>query len=322
MALSVAQFGGLFRLITSDRARSATLGRAVVALATGLPGVFRLCLATVAAALALLAPLLLCIAFLYTQFLRQYDINYYLSARPPEWYRALFLATPFAIAWAIAAIWLVVRFLPALPAFFDGRRPAAAFGWRLSRRRFRTLFMRLGVAALTVVATRAALGATWFFAASTIVDRIAVASTSVRPLIVATAITGTLGGALDVIITFLGFAWLSAVLTQFYLEAADEQSRPGTLLRPVAATAWLTGRRVALIAAAALMVNAVASLTSLERSSQPPDFSSSRIGPVRGTRRKIRSSRSSGRLPRRPITRKSTCSERRTAWWSSSTMPT
>ena len=192
MALSVAQFGGVFRLITSDRARSATLGRAVVALATGLPGVFRFCLATVAAALALLAPLLLWIAFLYTQFLRQYDINYYLSARPPEWYRALFLATPFAIAWAIAAIWLVVRFLPALPAFFDGRRPAVAFGWRLSRRRFWTLFMRLGVAALTIVATRAALGATWFLVASTIVDRIAVGSTSVRPLIVGTAIAGTL----------------------------------------------------------------------------------------------------------------------------------
>ena len=58
LTLSVTQFGGLFRLITTERAREATLGRAVLALTTALPSVFRFCVATVALALALLAPLL------------------------------------------------------------------------------------------------------------------------------------------------------------------------------------------------------------------------------------------------------------------------
>ena len=96
LTLSVAQFGGLFRLITTDRARAATLSRAVLALTTALPSVFRFCLAVVAAALILLAPLVAWIAFLYARFLRDHDINYYLSARPPEFYRALIIAAPFA----------------------------------------------------------------------------------------------------------------------------------------------------------------------------------------------------------------------------------
>ena len=122
LTLSVAQFGGMFRLITTDRARTATISRAAMALTTGLPAVFRFCLATVAAAVVLLAPLLLWVAFLYARFLREHDINYYLSAKPPVFYQALLLAAPVAVIWAIGAIWVVVRILPALPAFFDGHR--------------------------------------------------------------------------------------------------------------------------------------------------------------------------------------------------------
>jgi glycerophosphoryl diester phosphodiesterase len=274
LTLSVAQFGGLFRLITTERARSATLGRAVLALTTALPSVFRFCVATVAVALALLAPLLLWVAFLYRWFLHDHDINYYLAARPPEFYRALGLALPFAVIWAVAVVWLFVRILLALPAFFDGHRPArtaAAFGWGVSRRCFWTLLSRLGGAALIIGATRGALGGTLFLIASAIVDRVSATSTSLQPVIVATAVAGAIGAGLDVVVTFLGFAWLSALLTAFYVEEADtaaSRAEPAVIAPP----AWAAGRYVAVLIAGALIVNAGATLTTLERTAASPDF--------------------------------------------------
>ena len=274
LTLSVAQFGGLFRLITTERARQATLGRAIMALTTALPSVFRFCVATVAVALALLAPLLLWVAFLYRRFLLDHDINYYLAARPPEFYRALSFAIPVAIVWAVGVVWLFVRILPALPAFFDGHRPArtaAAFGWGVARRRFWTLLARLGGAVLIIGATRAALGGTLFFMASAIVDRVSATSTSLQPVIVATAVAGAIGAGVDVIVTFLGFAWLSALLTAFYVEEADTTSpraEPAVSVPP----AWAAGRHVAVLIAGALAVNAGATLTTLERTAASPDF--------------------------------------------------
>jgi len=274
LTLSVAQFGGLFRLTTTERARSATLGRAVLALTTALPSVFRFCVATVAVALALLAPLLLWVGVLYRWLLHDHDINYYLAARPPEFYRALSLALPFAVIWAVAVVWLFVRILPALPAFFDGHRPArtaAAFGWGVSRRRFWTLLSRLGGAALIIGATRAALGGTLFLIASAIVDRVSAASTSLQPVIVATAVAGAIGAGLDVVVTFLGFAWLSALLTAFYVEEAGTAA-PRAEPAVIAAPDWAAGRYVAVLIAGALIVNAGATLTTLERTAASPDF--------------------------------------------------
>jgi glycerophosphoryl diester phosphodiesterase len=275
MTLSVAQFGGLFRLITSESSRSATLNRALLALTTGLPAVFRFCLATVATALAVLAPLLLWIAFLYARYLRDHDVNYYISARPPELYRALLFAAPAVLIWAAGAIWLTVRILPALPAFFDGRRPArvaAAFGWRLSRRHFTTLLARLGGAALMIAAARAVLGGTFFLVASSIVDRVAAGSTSLRPVVVATAVAGTIAGAIDVIITFLGFAWLSVLLTRFYVEQVGGAVQARAAQPAGAERRWLTPRAVAVAAGIAVAVNGVATFTTLESMAPRPDF--------------------------------------------------
>jgi glycerophosphoryl diester phosphodiesterase len=274
LTLSVMQFGGVFRLITTERARAATFTRALVALATHLPSTFRFCVATVIAALALLAPVVLWVAFLYGRMLHDHDINYYLAARPPEFYRALTLAVPVAIVWAVGVIWLVVRILPALPAFFDGHRPArtaAAFGWGISRQRFWTLLSRLGGAVLIIGATRAAVGGTLFLISSAVVDRLSAASASLQPVIVATAVAGAIGAGVDVVVTFLGFVWLSALLTAFYAEEAGtgaERAEPSAMTRP----AWITPRRVAVVIVGGFAVNAAATLTTLERTSASPDF--------------------------------------------------
>ena len=275
LTLSVTQFGGLSRLV-ADRAHVATLPAAAMALTTALPAVFRFCLAVVAAALALLLPLLAWVAVVYTWLLSEHDINYYLSARPPEWDRALALAIPAVVVWVIVVVWLLVRTLPALPAFFDGHRPARtalAVGWRLSRGRFATLFTRLATAAILLTVVRAALTGTTFLLASAVVEGIANASTSLRPVLIATAASAAVTGVLDLIVTFLGFAWLSALLTRFYLEEVREADvRLNTAPAAGTPTTWLTGRRIVLVTAAAVAVNAAVTFTALEITSDPPDF--------------------------------------------------
>ncbi len=275
LTLSVAQFGGLSRLVALH-AGAATLSSAARALTSDLPAVFRFCLALAAAALALLAPLLAWVAVVYARLLREHDINYYLSARPPEWYRALALAVPAALVWAILVAWLLVRMLPALPAFFDGHRPAraaVAVGWRLSRGRFAVLITRLGAAAVSLAVVRAALTGTAFLLASAVVGRVANGSASLRPVLIATAACAAVTGALDLIVTFLGFAWLSALLTRFYLEAvSDAGVQPASDQVTHMPTTWFLGRRFALVIAGAVAVNAAVTFATLESTSETPDF--------------------------------------------------
>jgi glycerophosphoryl diester phosphodiesterase len=271
LTLLVAQFGGLSRLV-AYRGHAATLPLAAIALVTALPAVFRFCLVVAAAVLALLVPLLAWVAVVYRRLLREHDINYYLSARPPEWDRALALVLPAVVVWVIVLVWLLVRALPALPAFFDGHRPARtalAVGWRLSRGQFATLFTRLGAAVVVLTVVRGALAGTTFLLASAVVDAIARESTSLQPVLIATAAFTAFTGVLDLIVTFLGVAWLSALLTRFYLAEIRQADGP-----PNAdpATTWLTRRRIVLVTAAGVALNAAATFAALEITSEPPEF--------------------------------------------------
>lgn len=275
LTLSVAQFGGMFRLVQDQRARGGSLARAFVALTTGLPVVFRFCLTVVAGALLLLAPLVAWIGVLYVTFLREHDINYYLSARPRELTYALSLAAPVAIAWALGAIWLLARTLPALPAFFDGHRPArAAFraGWASSKGRWKTLAARLVAAGVTVALVRAVVAGMAFMLASAIVDRIAGASGSLRPVLVATALFTVCSGAFDIALTFFGFAWHSTLLSRFYLEGASDPGPAARAEEGRAFETWLTPRRIAVMGGVAIAINAASTLTTLEGVSEPPEF--------------------------------------------------
>lgn len=274
LTLSVAQFGGAFRLVVDQRARQSTVPRAALALTIGMPAVFRFCVSVVAAVLVLLAPLAAWIAFLYAKFLREHDINYYLSARPPELTDAIALALAVAVPWTAAALWLLARTAPMLPAFFDGHRPlrrAAAAGWRVSRGRVWTFIARFGTAMAAVGALRAVVAGVAFALASSVAGQVADATTSLRPLLVTTAVFTVAAGALDLVISFLGASWMSTILTRFYLESRDTAPPPQIPASAVTAAAWLTGRRAALLVAAGLAMNLAATLTTLEGVSDPPD---------------------------------------------------
>ena len=120
---------------------------------------------------------------------------------------------------------------------------------------------------------RAALTGTAFLLASTVVDRVANASASLRPVLIATAAAAAITGALDLIVSFLGFAWFSALLTRFYLEdVSTAGARPDVAPAARMPTTRLMGRRIALVVAAAIAVSVAVMFTTLESTSEPPDF--------------------------------------------------
>ncbi len=74
-------------------------------------------------------------------------------------------------------------------------------------------------------------------------------------------------------VTFLGFAWLSALLTRFYLEAVSDAGVQAAAAQVThVPTTWLSGRRIALVIAGAAAVNAAVTFTTLESTSETPEF--------------------------------------------------
>jgi glycerophosphoryl diester phosphodiesterase len=76
------------------------------------------------------------LALTYLILLGDRDLNYYLSARPWEWWVALAIATALALCFFLVAAWLFVRWLFAVPALvFEDAAPADALkkSWKRTR---------------------------------------------------------------------------------------------------------------------------------------------------------------------------------------------
>jgi hypothetical protein len=191
-----------------------------------------------------------------------------LSARPPEFYRALIFAAPLALLWAIGVGWLLVRMPPA--AAVDGHRPArtaASFGWRLTRGRSGACWCGSGYG-LDHSRDLAALGGTVFLIAA-IVDRVAAASTALH------GDRGNGGRCRDRRRGGRRRRFLASVVVRASVALLRRRGRhaagavePAAIARPI----WVTGKRVAVLIGGTLVVNAVATLTTLEGASGSADF--------------------------------------------------
>jgi glycerophosphoryl diester phosphodiesterase len=77
--------------------------------------------------LAGLVPFVVAAALVYWALLRQHDINYYLSARPPEFLTAVALVALLALGLAVLLVWSITRWALALPLLlFENVRPGRA----------------------------------------------------------------------------------------------------------------------------------------------------------------------------------------------------
>lgn len=293
----IIRYAGLFHIVTDDlEGRRATLTVTALRLARQLPALFRLALVGMVAAAALVIPLMLGVAGIQAVFLGAHDINYYLSERPREWTYALMAAAVWLTAWAVAAGYVVGRGLLALPAYLDGHRPlrvalarARARGWGEKRR----LLRLVATAVVAWLLARLLANAAYLAIGSQVVDWVGSAFDSLRPLVV--VMGAYLAGLflLDAVIAFLGFAFVSTILTKVYYEgtnlhqAAPSMPRirdiPGLAVGDALgrARAWLRPRRAVPVALAVLTVSAAVSALILERMPdiEPVIVTAHRAGP-------------------------------------------
>lgn len=274
---AVLRYAGLFHIVTDDLSgRHPTVRRTALHLVPQLPALFRLSLVAVAVGTVLAAALVAGLAGIRAVLLAEFDINYYLSERPPEWRHALMAATSWAVTWAAVALFVLARTVLAVPAYLDGHQPlrtafarARARGLGQKPRLLRLLGLSLGAWLLA----RLAAGWAYLAAGGTTVEWVASVSPSLRPVVLATAGYGAGLFALDAVIGFLGFSFVATVLTKFYYEDTDLHAAvpamatlrgvPWRVMRRV--RPWLRPRRLVPMAMVVAAVSVAASGILLDR---------------------------------------------------------
>jgi glycerophosphoryl diester phosphodiesterase len=225
IAAGVIRYAGLFRILVDDLDdRPVSVRQTLVELLPNIPALLKLCVATIIGALLLFLPLLGALFAVYFGLLGEFDINYYIAQTPQEWYVALAVAGALVVIWAIPAVHIALRTIPALPAYLDGHRPlrrAVRESWRRTRGEARRGLWLFGLTVAAWVVLRLTLHGLYALAAAPAWRFMDVAVDSLTPLLVATIVwaAGTL--AIDIIVSFIGFSLAATVLTKFYFEDTD-----------------------------------------------------------------------------------------------------
>jgi glycerophosphoryl diester phosphodiesterase len=273
----VVRYAGLFHIVTDDLSgHRPTVRRAALHLVPRLPAIFRLSLVAAAAGVAVTAILIAGLAAVRVLFLAEFDINYYLAGRPREWRYALVAASAWTGLWLVGALFVLGRTVLAIPAYLDGHQPlrvAFARARERGRRQKPRLFRVLGLAAGVWLVGRLAAHSAYYAAGSATVAWVASVSSSLRPVVLATASYGAVLFALDAVIGFLGFSLVATVLTKFYFEDTDLHAvaPPAPTLRQLPwrlmrrARPWLRPRRLLPLAAVLAALSAGASGILLQR---------------------------------------------------------
>jgi glycerophosphoryl diester phosphodiesterase len=245
---SVVRYTGLFRMIVDDlENRPVSVRQTLFEILPDLPALFKLCLISVGAALVAAIPLVAGLGAIYLLWLAEYDINYYLEARPAEWVTATRVATGWVVLWLAPVAYVLLRILPTLPAYLDGHRPigtAVRRAWARTRGgAFRVLQLLLLVIA-TWWLLRAAAQGSLYFVAGMGVRTLGSEAGSLTPLVLITGAYALGSIVVDITLSFFGFTFASTVLTKFYLEDTDLHDRA-----PAApAGMWYLPRKAAALA--------------------------------------------------------------------------
>lgn len=260
ISAAVVRFAGLFHIVTADlEGRSPALWRIAVRLGRQAPALLRASVVVAAAILAALGLLVAGVAGVHAALLGEFDVNYYLAARPAEWWIALAIAGAWTAAWTAGAAYLLGRSVLAVPAYLDGHRPgrgALRRAWERTRPGVARLLWVLACSAGAWLLTRAAADALYLKLAASAVEQVGAAS--LRPLVLTTAGLAAGSLALDAAIGFLGFSFVATVLTSIYHEGTDLHA-----VAPPMPSLEELGARAASVVAPWLRVSRLIPLSSL-----------------------------------------------------------
>lgn len=166
-ALLYLEFTGLL-LICASQDRPASSLTVLQHSLHRLPRLLRLGFLQAIALTAAASPFLVGLLIVKSTFLSAYDINYYLQEKPPEWNRAVVVATLLVVPGTITLVALLLRWFFAVPFLLNsdvGAGAAMRLSWRATRGRLTRLAAVLGGWWLCASLVGAALVGAWTWGA-------------------------------------------------------------------------------------------------------------------------------------------------------------
>ena len=192
-------------------------------LATHLVRLFRLAVQVLVRVVVNSLPFLVLIIIFYWVLLTDYDINFYLSTKPAEWYLALALSGVVVLCWAVRLLYLMTVWAYCLPlVLFTPVSPWNA----LSESRKLTLRKRLDILRSLVawLVFSAVLAAVAAFLTAIAADLLVPASVdSMRLLLVVMSVVSLWSFLLSFAVTFTSTAVLSLLLLELYSSSQSEE---------------------------------------------------------------------------------------------------
>lgn len=214
------QFAGIFQIVANDIHQKTIHFRHLVwRTISHFHVLFRLCLSIVSAGLLLLIPLAAGLGMTYELLLDTYDINYYLSETPLEWHIALIISITWFIIWMIFAAYLTARCLFAIPAYLHSQksiRESITYAWemglRKSKEKLTQILSAAGFWIIIQIIANILLLALSIWITNAINDQIG----SLRIIALITGLYVLVTLAVDAILSFLGFSFVSTLITKLY----------------------------------------------------------------------------------------------------------
>lgn len=231
---SVVRFAGIFQIVTCQmKNRPITVKEVILQTVPSVPRMFRLAMVSIVLGLLFLIVIASGFGLIYLAFLSGHDINYYLLSQPLEWRNALIAGGVWLLFCFVILVYSFGRMSAALPAFLDCNisiRKAILNSWKTMGHRavplLKMVAFTLSAWFILLLLTEAALLAAITFVVEQIPDWLqrsrALASIAGIYFIISQGVRTLLG--------FLGFSFLSVLITKFYHE--DSQLKMNTLPPP------------------------------------------------------------------------------------------
>jgi glycerophosphoryl diester phosphodiesterase len=222
---TVIRFAGLFRMITDDmEGKRVSLKDTLFRIIPYIPKLFKFCVFVVITAVILLIPLTLGLGALYLLFLTEFDINYYLTIQPSEWYYALFGGLFWSVLWGNVVLYLLGKSLLSLPAYLSAERSireAVKRSWGLAKERTVRLLRLIGFTIGIWILARILIDTVMLFTASQVINVAADYTDSLRLISFLTGGYSMMALLMGAVVGFFGFSFLSAMITKFYYEDSE-----------------------------------------------------------------------------------------------------
>ena len=225
------------------------------------PRLFRLAALVLLRVVLTSIPFVLLLGLVYLFLLSDYDINYYLAVKPPQWRVALIWAALIGFGWAIHLLRLFISWVFCLPlVLLNAARPVQALAQSRravlgQRREISTWLIGWLIISTLAAAAASALVAT----AGNLLIHISVESESMKALLVTLSLVSLFGFILSFAVTFISTSMLSLLIMQMFSDNGPGDKKPEllpvggepqlsfTLNRRVLAWGLLAGFLVALV---------------------------------------------------------------------------